>query len=185
MIYSLLYRHYSFCTVFWVSSFYLSVNIVVLYQSTFTCLEHFAPKVEALALGRKKKKCFRVVDDAPEKKGIVLWKQMSSKWSTFCPQTLPELQFILGLHFTLSRQSSFCILPRDCLLLSVCSLHFTPGPQLAVCTPESAFYTDRISLHILDKFETQSLWPMYIFVVSAIDALKLINTDYPGSDINT
>ena len=23
------YRHYSFCTVFWVSSFYLSVNIVV------------------------------------------------------------------------------------------------------------------------------------------------------------
>ena len=28
MIYSLYYRQNSFCTVFWVSSFYLSVNIV-------------------------------------------------------------------------------------------------------------------------------------------------------------
>ena len=34
MIYSLLYRHNSSCTVFWVSSFHLSVNIVVLYQFT-------------------------------------------------------------------------------------------------------------------------------------------------------
>ena len=30
-----------------------------------------------------------------------------------------------------------------CILLSVCSLHFTPGPQSAVCSPQSAFYTDR------------------------------------------
>ena len=29
----------SFCKVFWVSSFYLSVNIVVLYQFTVTCIE--------------------------------------------------------------------------------------------------------------------------------------------------
>ena len=49
---------------------------------------------------------------------------------------------MLGLHFTLSLQSSFCILHPACVLLSVCSLHFTlrlhftPGPQ-------SAFYTDR------------------------------------------
>ena len=32
MIYSLFYRHNSSCTVFWVSSFHLSVNIVVLHQ---------------------------------------------------------------------------------------------------------------------------------------------------------
>ena len=29
-------------SVFWVSSFYLSVNIVVLYQFTVTCIENFA-----------------------------------------------------------------------------------------------------------------------------------------------
>ena len=39
MIYSLFYRHYSFSTVFWVSSFYLSLNIVALYQFTVTCIE--------------------------------------------------------------------------------------------------------------------------------------------------
>ena len=45
---------------------------------------------------------------------------------------------MLGLHFT-----------PVCILLSVCSLHFTlslhfnPGPQSAVCSPQSAFYTDR------------------------------------------
>ena len=35
------YRHYSFCTVFWVSSFYLSVNIV-LYQFTVRCIENWS-----------------------------------------------------------------------------------------------------------------------------------------------
>ena len=50
-----------------------------------------------------------------------------------------------------SLQSIFCILHQACVLLSVCSLHFTlsrhftPGPQSAVCSPQSAFYTDRIS----------------------------------------
>ena len=45
---------------------------------------------------------------------------------------------IFILHFT-----------PACVLLSVCSLHFTislhstPGPQSAVCSPQSAFYTDR------------------------------------------
>ena len=41
MIYSHFYRHNSFCTVFWVSSFYLSVNIV-LYQFTVTCIENWS-----------------------------------------------------------------------------------------------------------------------------------------------
>ena len=47
------------------------------------------------------------------------------------------------------------------VLLSVCglhftlSLHFTPGPQSAVCSPQSAFYTDRrknlLKVHIIGK----------------------------------
>ena len=41
---------------------------------------------------------------------------------------LSRLQFTLGLHFT-----------PTCVLLLVCSLHFTSGPQ-------SAFYTDRFEL---------------------------------------
>ena len=46
---------------------------------------------------------------------------------------------MLGLHFT-----------PACILLSVCSLHFTrslhftPGPQSAVRSPQSSSYTDRI-----------------------------------------
>ena len=40
MIYSHFYRHNSFCTVLSVSSFYLSVNIV-LYQFTVTCIENW------------------------------------------------------------------------------------------------------------------------------------------------
>ena len=45
---------------------------------------------------------------------------------------------MLGLHFT-----------PACVLLSVCSLHFTlslhfsPGPQSAVRSPHSSFYSDR------------------------------------------
>ena len=40
--------------------------------------------------------------------------------------------FYPNLRFTLSLQSAFSL-----------SLHFTPGPQSAVCSPQSAFYTDR------------------------------------------
>ena len=85
-------------SVFWSSSFYLSVNIVVLYQFTVTCIENFASKVEAWGLsvgekGSRLRLCFRVVDDVPEKKGMDLWKQMMSSskflftciWGTFCP----------------------------------------------------------------------------------------------------
>ena len=37
----------SLWTVFWVSSFYLSVYIVVLYQFAITWIENFADKVKA------------------------------------------------------------------------------------------------------------------------------------------
>ena len=42
------------------------------------------------------------------------------------------------LHFT-----PVCVLLSVCSLHFTLSLHFTPGPQSAVCSPQSAFYTDR------------------------------------------
>ena len=76
---------------------------------------------------------------------MYLCKQMSSRkcsftciFGSFWPLNPLRPQFKLGLHFT-----------PACLLLSVCSLHFThrlhftPGPQSAVRSPQSAFDTDR------------------------------------------
>ena len=127
MIYSLFYRHNSSCTVFWVSSFHLSVNIVVLYQ--FTVPGHVYRKLRikswsVKSLGWKKgsrlRLCFRVVDDVPEKKGMDLWKQMSSSKCSFtriCGILLPlnpstttvyaQSAFYPSLRFTLSLQSAF------------------------------------------------------------------------------
>ena len=111
-----------------------------------------------LALGWKKslrlRLCFRVVDDVPEKKGIDLWKQMSSKWlftcifgiflplnpsgttvyaqSAFYPESaVLILHFAPSLHFTLSLQSAVCILHSVCILPLVRSL------QSAVCVLHS------------------------------------------------
>ena len=42
----LFHRHNSFCTVFWVSSFYLSVNIVELYQFMASKTSHLKLKRE-------------------------------------------------------------------------------------------------------------------------------------------
>ena len=158
MIYSLFYRHNSSCTVFWVSSFHLSVNIVV-YQFTVTYIENFASKVEGWGLSRslRRKKgsrlrlCFRVVDDVPENKGMDLWKQMSSsKWSFTCTCGIflplnPSMTtvyarsaFYPGLRFTLSLQSTF---------------HTQSAfyPWSAVRSPQStvSFYTDRMNPKIL------------------------------------
>ena len=78
-------------------------------------------------------------EDVPEKKGMDLRKQMSSKCSLTCicgivlplnpPATTVYARsaFYPNLHFTHS-------------------LHFTPGLQSAVCSPQSAFYTDRFFL---------------------------------------
>ena len=89
----------SFRTVFWVSSFYLSVNIV-LYQFTVTCIENWSMrslgqwiienKVYLLSmLGRKKKGsrlrlCFWVVHEVPEKnEWICESRYMSSSIKVF------------------------------------------------------------------------------------------------------
>ena len=50
--------------------------------------------------------------------------------------------------FKKSLQSLFCILHPACVLLSVCSLHFTLSLQFTP-GPQSAFYTDRISIKLL------------------------------------
>ena len=79
MSYCLFYCHNSFCTVFWVSSFYLSVNIVVLYQFMVTCIENFASKAEARGLsdGKKVQGCdyvFGSLTTFQRKKGMDLGK---------------------------------------------------------------------------------------------------------------
>ena len=104
------YRHNSFCTVFWASSFYLSVNIV-LYQFTVTCIENWSvrslgqwiieSKVYLLIIhARTEKKglrlrlCFWVVNEVPEKnERICESRYLSSNnclftcllWDFICP----------------------------------------------------------------------------------------------------
>ena len=143
MIYSLFDRRYSFCTVFWVSSFYLSVNIVVVYQFTVTCIENLERQVSRTG-----------------KRFEDLWIcesrcQVSDRLHAFAGFFLPLHSSATTVYarstFYPSQQSSFCILHPACVLLSVCSLHFTlsqhftPGPHSAVRTPQSSFYTGRFS----------------------------------------
>ena len=49
---------------------------------------------------------------------------------------------MLGLHFT-----PVCVLLSVCSLHFTLSLHFTPGPQSAVRSPQSSLYTDRVANH--------------------------------------
>ena len=147
MIYSLFDHRYSFCTVFWVSSFYLSVNIVVLYQFTVTCIETWSVR----SLERRKGSKIAIVFSGRRRRWMDLWKQMSSKWSFTCicgiflPLNSSATTVYARSAFYPSQQSSFCILHPACVLLSVCSLHFTlsqhftPGPQSAVRSPQSIF----------------------------------------------
>ena len=66
--------------------------------------------------------------------------------------------------FKKSLLSLFCILHPACVLLSVCglhctlSLHFTPGPQSAVCSPQSSFYTDRFLNFLKGKAHFNSVF---------------------------
>ena len=96
--------------------------------------------------GSRLRLCFRVVNDVPEKKGMDLWKQMSSSKCSFtciCGIFLPlnpstttvyaRSAFYPSLRFTLSLQSAF----------------YTQSafyPWSAVCSPQSAFYTDWLEI---------------------------------------
>ena len=136
---------YSSCAVFWVSSFHLSVNIMVLQH--FTVPGHVYRKLRILSwsmksLASRLRLCFRVVDDVPEKKGMDLWKQMSSSKCSFtciCRIFLPlkpststvyaRSAFYPSLHSTLSLQSAFYTQSAFHLWSAVCS------PQSAVRSP--------------------------------------------------
>ena len=70
---------------------------------------------------------------------------------------------MLGLHFT-----------PVCVLLLVCSLHFTPGPQSAVLSPQSASYTDRasISSYAICGWENNVI--RYIFIPFSIKFVVVV-----------
>ena len=110
-------------------------------RSLATYIENFASKVEAWGLldGRKilrLRLCFWVVDDVTREESPEWIRESRCRHQVrvrlhvfagvFDPYTLPRLQFMLGLHFTHS-------------------LRFTHGPQSAVRSPQSAFYTDRVN----------------------------------------
>ena len=54
--------------------------------------------------------------------------------SAFYPSLRFALSIVCSLHFTLS-------------------LHFTPGAQSAVSSPQSAFYTDRLPKYLMQELE--------------------------------
>ena len=98
----------------------------------------------------------------------------------FSPQTLLRLQFMLGLHFTPA-----CVLLSVCSLHCTLSLHFTPGLQSAVCSPQSAFYTDRffllvetwVSCTLINCFYCLSLALLKkIFFIVLLDERKIART---------
>ena len=154
MIYSHFYRHNSFCTVFWVSSFYLSVNIV-LYQFTVTCIEDWSvrslwqwiieSKIYILSmLGRKKKK----VQDCDYVFGSSTKFQRRMNGfvkADICRQVSVCLHVFCGILFALKpfcdySLCSVCILPQPafysqsvvCILHSVCILPLVRSLQSAV-----------------------------------------------------
>ena len=136
-----IHKHWTRVTRFnplWVSGCTNSLSLV-------TYVENFASKVEVWSLsdgknGSRVRLCFRVVDDVPEKKGMDLWKQMSSSKCSFtciCGIFLPLnpstttvyawSAFYPSLRFTLSLQSAF----------------YTQSafyPWSAVCSPQSAVF---------------------------------------------
>ena len=68
-----------------------------------------------------------------------------------------EKSTVFILHFTPA-----CVLLSVCSLHCTLSLHFTPGLQSAVCSPQSAFYTDRF-LNCEGWAQHRSLQKSYIF----------------------
>ena len=116
--------------------------------------------------GSRLRLCFRVVDDVPEK-GTDLWKQMSSSKCSFkcvcgvfsplhpsTPLVYARSAFYPSPRFTLSLQSAF----------------YTQSaiyPWPAVCSPQSAFYTDRSFYKIRTSawHGTSSIWLIFRHVV--------------------
>ena len=130
MIYSLFYRHNSSCTVFWVSSFHLSVNIVVLYQ--FTVPGHVYRELRILSssvrsLGRKKRFKIAIMFLGRRRRS----REESPEWicASRCRQVSVPLIHVFAGFFALKpfydySLCSVCILPQVRSLQSaVCVLH--------------------------------------------------------------
>ena len=150
MIYSLFYHHNSSCTVFWVSSFRFSVKHcgVVPIDGPWSRMSkpsHLKLKCEVSRTekGSRLRLCFRVVDDVSEKKGMDLWKQMSSSKCSFT--------CICGIFVPLNPSTTTvyawsAFYPRLRFTLSLQSAFYTQSafyPWSAVCSLQSASYTDR------------------------------------------
>ena len=143
ILYSHFYRHNSFCTFFWVSSFYLSVNIM-LYQFTVTCIENWSArslgqwiiesKVYLLSMLERKKKvqdCNYVFGSSTKfQRGMTGFVK-----ADICRQVSVCLRVFCGISFALKpfrdySLCSVCILPQSafysqsavCILHSVCIL---------------------------------------------------------------
>ena len=107
------YHHNSFCTVFWVSCFYLSANIVVLYQFTVTCIENFASKVEGWGLSDGKK-----VQDCDYVFRLSIMFQRRKEWicESRCRQVSVRVHVFAGFFalkpFHDYSLCSVCILPQ-------------------------------------------------------------------------
>ena len=154
MIYSHFYHHDSFCTVFWISSFYVSVNIV-LYQFTVTCIENWSvrslgqwiieSKVYLLSMLERKKKgsCDYVFGSSTKfQRGMTGFVRADiCRPVSVCLRVFCEILFALK-PFRDYSLCSVCILPQSafyspsvvCILHSVCLLPLVLSLQSAVCS---------------------------------------------------
>ena len=97
IIYSLFCRHNFSCTVFWVSSFHLSVNIVVLYQ--FTVPGHLCiSKTSHQKLKREVSRTEKKVQDCDYVFGLSTTFQRRKEWicESRCRQVSVRLHVFVG-----------------------------------------------------------------------------------------
>ena len=147
MIYSHFYHHDSFCTVFWISSFYVSVNIV-LFQFTVTCIENWSvrslgqwiieSKVYLLSMLERKKKgsCDYVFGSSTKfQRGMTGFVRADiCRPVSVCLRVFCEILFALK-PFRDYSLCSVCILPQ--------SAFYSPSafyPWSSVCSPQSAVF---------------------------------------------
>ena len=94
------------------------------------------------SLGRKKgsrlRLCFRVVDDVPEKKGMDLWKQMSSSKCSFTCIGGIFLPLNPSMTTVYARSAFYPSLRFTCSLQSAFYTQSAFYPWSAVCSPQSA-----------------------------------------------
>ena len=130
MIYSLFYRHYSFFTVFWVSSFYLSLNIVALHQFTVTCIEKWSERSSQKEKG--------VWDSYYVFGSSTTFQRSKERICENRCQVNDRLHVFAGFFWPYKpfRDYSLCSVS---ILHSVCILPL-------VCSPQSSLYIDRFSI---------------------------------------